>query len=104
MRNYSFFIIASGQVGGSPVTAVNANNDELQFFLSSLDPGSISLAPTTVWMPNSKEYFQYWINQGLGSTGYSDGALQLPFFWRESPRGSGRFEYPGYPRITFGTK
>jgi hypothetical protein len=91
-------------VGGSPVTSVNANNEELQFFLSSLDPGSVSLAPTEVWMPLSKEYFEFWVNQALGSTAYSEGALQKPFFFRESPRSTGKFTFPGYPTITFGRK
>ena len=101
MRNYSTFWIASGQVGGSPVTNVAADADELKFFLNTLDPGSLSLDPTAVWMPNSKEYFQFWINQALGSTGYSPGQLALPFFWLESPRGSGKFAYPGFDEITF---
>jgi hypothetical protein len=101
MRNYSHFAIVSAQFAGSPSTKVCANPGEVQVFLDASDPGTTSLESTEVWMPNSKEYFQYWINQSLSQLGYSFGQLQPPFFLLESPKNSGRFEYPGFPRITF---
>ena len=107
MRNYSYFIIASGQVAGIPTSLVAADNNELQAWLDTLDtrdPQQMALPPTPVWMPNSKEYFQNWINGSIQGQAMSFGALQKPFFFLESPRGTGKFEFPGFPTITFGTK
>lgn len=83
------------------MSVVALDADQLRTFLPSFDSGSLSLDPTAVWMPNSKEYFQYWINLAIGSLGLGPGYLQKPFFFLESPRGSGKFEYPGFPAITF---
>jgi hypothetical protein len=74
---------------------------EASDYVAGLDPGTISLPATEVWMINSKEYFQFWINVALGSTQYSPGNLQEPYFFSISPRGRGKYTFPGYPTVTF---
>ena len=94
-RNYVAVILASGQIGGSPVSVVVDDADELALATQFWDPGSQPFQPTPVWFGFDKGLFKDWINRAIGSELYEPTSDVEPVIFTQSPIQKGNQTFEG---------